>query len=45
MKQEYRSNTVTNIHIRKQIKESYLKNIELADTFNTCYCNHQQVEE
>ena len=27
MKQEYHSNAVTNLHIRKQIKESSLKNI------------------
>jgi len=35
MKQEYHSNALTNLHIRKQIKESSLKNFELADMFNT----------
>lgn len=35
MKQEYHSNAVTNIHIRKQIQESSLKNTELAENFNT----------
>jgi DNA-binding transcriptional regulator YiaG len=35
MKQEYHANAVTNLHIRKQIKESSLKDIELAEAFNT----------
>lgn len=35
MKQAYYSNVVTNLHLRKQIKESYLKNMALAQTFNT----------
>jgi len=35
MKQEYHSNAVTNLHIRKQIKESSLTNFELANMFNT----------
>ena len=35
MKQEYHSNAVTNLHIRKQIKESSLTNFELAGMFNT----------
>jgi DNA-binding transcriptional regulator YiaG len=35
MKQEHHKNAVTNLHIRKQIKESSLKNIESAETFNT----------
>ncbi len=35
MKQEYHSNAVANLHIRKQIKESYSTNFELADMFNT----------
>lgn len=34
MKQEYHSNALTNIHIRKQIKESSATNSELADIFN-----------
>lgn len=51
MKQEYHSNAVTNLHIRKQIKESSLKNIELADTFNTSVAtiskwrNRQELED
>ena len=35
MKQEYHSNAVTNLHIRKQIKESNLKNEELSVAFKT----------
>jgi len=35
MKQEYHSNALTNLHIRKQIKESSSTNFELADMFNT----------
>ena len=35
MKQEYHTNAGTNLHICKQIKKSSLKNIELAETFNT----------
>jgi len=35
MKQAYHSNAVTNIHIRRQIKESSFTNFELAKTFNT----------
>ncbi len=34
MKQTYHSNAVTNIHIRKQIKESSLTNFELFEKFN-----------
>jgi len=34
MKQRYHSNAVTNIHIRTQIKESALTNIELVNRFN-----------
>jgi len=51
MKQEYHSNAVTNLHIRKQIKESSLKNIELAETFNTSVAtiskwrNRQELED
>jgi hypothetical protein len=33
MKQLYHPNSVTNIHISKQIKESSLTNFELAQTF------------
>lgn len=35
MKQEYHSNAVTNLHIRKQWSASSLTNVELASTFNT----------
>jgi len=35
MQQVYHSNAVTNIHIRRQIKESYLTNFQLAQTFHT----------
>jgi transposase-like protein len=35
MKQEYHTNAVTNIHIRKQIKTSLLKNFELAKAYKT----------
>ena len=35
MKQEYHSNAVTNLHIRTQIKESNLTNVELALKYNT----------
>jgi predicted RNA-binding protein with PIN domain len=51
MKQEYHTNAVTNLHIRKQIKESSLKNIELAGTFNTSVAtiskwrNRQELED
>jgi hypothetical protein len=37
MKQEYHAHTVTNLYIRKQIKESFLKNIELAEAFSTSF--------
>ncbi len=33
--QVYHSNAVTNIHIRRQIKESSLTNFQLAQTFHT----------
>jgi len=51
MKQEYHTNAVTNLHIRKQIKESSLKNFELANTFNTSVAtiskwrNRQKLED
>lgn len=35
MKQEYHSNAVTNLHIRKQIQETSATNFELAAIFNT----------
>ena len=35
MQQVYHPNAVTNIHIRRQIKESSLTNVELAQTFHT----------
>jgi len=35
MQQVYHSNAVTNIHIRRQIKESSLTNIELVERFDT----------
>jgi len=35
MQQDYHSNAVTNIHIRRQIKESSLTNFQLAQTFHT----------
>lgn len=35
MKQEYHSNAVTNLHNRKQIKESSLTNLQLASIYNT----------
>jgi len=35
MKQEYHSNAVTNVHIRNQIKESILTNVELASKYDT----------
>ena len=35
MKQVYHSNAVTNIHIRSEIRNSYLTNLELADKYNT----------
>ena len=35
MQQVYHSNAVTNIHIRRQIKESSLTNFQLAQTFHT----------
>ena len=35
MKQEYHSNAVTTLNIRKQIKENSSTNTELADMFNT----------
>jgi len=35
MKQEYHSNAVTNLHIRKQINKSNLTNDELASAYNT----------
>ncbi|MDD3806797.1 MAG: hypothetical protein PHE86_02000 [Candidatus Marinimicrobia bacterium] len=35
MKQVYHPNAVTNVHIRKQIKESSLTNFQLAQTFHT----------
>jgi len=34
MQQVYHSNAVTNIHIRRQIKESSLTNFQLAQTFH-----------
>jgi len=34
MKQEYHSNAVTNLHNRRQIKKSSLKNYELANLYN-----------
>jgi transposase InsO family protein len=51
MKQEYHTNAVTNLHIRKQIKESSLKNFELAEAFNTSVAtiskwkNRQELED
>ncbi|MGC9375661.1 MAG: DDE-type integrase/transposase/recombinase [Bacteroidales bacterium] len=51
MKQEYHTNAVTNLHIRKQIRESSLKNFELAETFNTSVAtiskwkNRQKLED
>jgi len=35
MKHQYHKNAVTNLHVRKQIKESSLTNIELAERFDT----------
>ncbi len=35
MKQEYHSNAVTNLHNRREIKKSSLKNYELANLYNT----------
>lgn len=35
MQQDYHSNAVTNIHIRRQIKESSLTDFQLAQTFHT----------
>jgi len=35
MKQVYHPNAVTNVHVRRQIKESSLTNFELAQTFHT----------
>lgn len=35
MKQEYHSNAVTNLHNRREIKKSSLKNSELANLYNT----------
>jgi transposase-like protein len=35
MQQVYHSNAVTNVHIRRQIKESSLTNFQLAKTFHT----------
>lgn len=51
MKQEYHTNAVTNLHIRKQIKESSLKNFKLAKAFNTSVAtiskwkNRQELED
>ena len=51
MKQVYHANAVTNLHIRNQIKESSLKNIALAETFNTSVAtiskwrNRQELED
>ena len=35
MRQVYHSNAVTNLHIRTEIRNSYLTNLELADKYNT----------
>jgi hypothetical protein len=46
-----KNDSVTNLHIRKQIKKSSLKNIELAETFNTSVAtiskwrNRQELED
>jgi transposase-like protein len=51
MKQAYHSNAVTNLHIRRQIKESSLTNFELAETFNTSaatiskWKNREEIED
>ena len=51
MQQVYHSNAVTNIHIRRQIKESSLTNIELAEKFDTSVAtiskwrNRQELED
>jgi hypothetical protein len=46
-----KNDSVTNLHIRKQIKKSSLKNIESAETFNTSVAtiskwrNRQELED